>query len=303
MVIAAFGLAVELALALPELDPLPGVPERLLPDGPPVRVELAPVDELEAAWTGPQTPPQVAHASVDGARWEAARGREGDLRMDHALARFHLDRTATRLLCAPADRDNPGWRRLLLDTALVTASLVRGHDALHAGTVVLDGRALAVVGASGAGKTTLTLELLRRGARFLADDVTALKAGREDVVALPGPAVANFPATDPVSDLADPLHRFADEWWVRVREPHLAPAPVRVVVVLEREPAPMTRLRDTGPTLLQHALQSGTTAERRAARFELLACLSQQVEVIRLGVDRSRPVGELVEELLEALGR
>lgn len=301
MVMAAFGLAVELALPVPELDPLPPLPDDLLPAGPSLRVELAAPDELDAAWTGRREAPEIRHAVVDGSAWTAERGLDGDTRMDHPLARFHLDPGARLLRCAPADPDHPAWRRLLLDTALVTASLVRGRDALHAGAVVKGGDAIAIAGASGAGKTTTMLELLRRGARFLTDDVTVLDAGEPGVRALPGAPVVNLPDTEARTDLAERLHRFDGEWWARIREPHLAAAPVRAVVVLERGPAPISRLREPAAPLLQHALQSGADSARRAARFALLARLSEQADVIRAGVDRSRPVGELVDELVQAL--
>src|SRR5947209_13886096 len=124
MMISAFGLAVQLALPVPELEPLPRLACALIPPGPPLRVELAPVEDLELAWSGPRSPSQIARAVVAGSGWTAERGLDWDLRMDHALGRFHLDPAATLLRCTPRDQDDPAWRQLLLDTALVTASLV-----------------------------------------------------------------------------------------------------------------------------------------------------------------------------------
>jgi hypothetical protein len=55
---------------------------------------------------------------------------------------------------------------------LVNAAAAAADDrlVLHAGAVARDGRAAVVVGASGWGKTTLTMELVRRGWRLLTDD-------------------------------------------------------------------------------------------------------------------------------------
>jgi hypothetical protein len=47
---------------------------------------------------------------------------------------------------------------------------------LHSGAVADDGRTVFILGPSGSGKTTTTLELVRRGYRFLADEYTALDA-------------------------------------------------------------------------------------------------------------------------------
>ena len=304
--ISAFGLAVELMLPVPELDGVAPPPEHALPSGPALRVELADLPALEAEWSGPTKPPAARRAVVDGSAWVAERGRGGDVRMTHALGRFHLDPGATRLLCAPSDVQAPAWRRLLLDTALVTASLARGRDALHAGCVARGGGAIALAGVSGAGKTTLLLELLRAGARFLADDVVVLEAGAEAVMAMPGPPVANFPASQPPGQLGERLHELGDEWWVRIREAESSPCPLRTVLVLEQDEPPgssppVIRLKDKAAPLLQHALHSGSTPQRLEQRFALLARLASSAEVIQVRVDRSRPVRELVERLIEAV--
>jgi hypothetical protein len=55
---------------------------------------------------------------------------------------------------------------------------VRSHYLFHAGVVARDGRAVVLAADSFHGKTTLALELVRRGFAFLSDDVAAL--GRAD---------------------------------------------------------------------------------------------------------------------------
>jgi hypothetical protein len=342
--ISAFGLAVELALPVPELGPAVGhavderppghaVDERPpghtcderppghtcderppghtcdeRPPGPPVRVQLAEARQLEAAWSGSTTPPRLATATVDGGRWIAERGRAGDVRMRHRLGRFHLDAPGTSLLCAPTDESDPGWRRLLLDTALVTVSLARGFDALHAGSVVIGGQAVAIAGGQGAGKTSVLVELLRAGAGFLTDDILALAPARSVVMGAPGPPVANLPYSEAAGEVAEPLHRFGEEWWGRIRRPHGAPAPVGTVLVVERaEPgarAPLVEPVDQPVApLLAHALDSGSEPKRRERRLRVLAQLAQSVEVLRLRVTGALPPRELVAELIEALPR
>lgn len=57
-------------------------------------------------------------------------------------------------------------------------SKVRSHFLIHAGVVSLNGQGLVLSGKGGHGKTTLVLELMRRGFRFLSDEMAAL--GRQD---------------------------------------------------------------------------------------------------------------------------
>ncbi len=62
---------------------------------------------------------------------------------------------------------------------------VRTHFLVHAGAVAHQGRALVLLGDSMWGKTTLVLELLRRGFHLLSDDLAAIERGRSRVHAFP----------------------------------------------------------------------------------------------------------------------
>ena len=68
-------------------------------------------------------------------------GADGDvlIRYGHR-AFFHLSADRRVLRCAPTERDDPIWQRVLLDTVLWTASLLRGYELLHASAVQTDGR-------------------------------------------------------------------------------------------------------------------------------------------------------------------
>ena len=63
--------------------------------------------------------------------------------------------------------------------------LLRRFEAfgLHANCVVKANRGFLIVGPSGAGKTTLTIALVREGWRFVADDALVLRAGDGDLEA------------------------------------------------------------------------------------------------------------------------
>ena len=95
-----------------------------------------------------------------------------------------------QLRCAPGEHDEGAWQRLLIAQVLPFAALLHGLEVFHASAVVWGAEAVAFLGPSRAGKTSLALELCRRGAGFLADDVLALESSADDLIAHPGTPIA-----------------------------------------------------------------------------------------------------------------
>ncbi len=62
---------------------------------------------------------------------------------------------------------------------------VRSHILIHAGVVSRDGQGLVFPAYSGHGKTTLILELVRRGLRFLSDEIAAFDRSQGVLVPFP----------------------------------------------------------------------------------------------------------------------
>lgn len=85
---------------------------------------------------------------------------------------------------AAMDPTAPDIRVFLLGTVFGIWCFKRGLLPLHAGCVRIGDGAVALAGASGIGKSTLTAAFLRRGHAVLADDLTVL-----DVAASGGPMV------------------------------------------------------------------------------------------------------------------
>ena len=113
------------------------------------------------------------------------------------------------------------WQRFLVAQVLPFAAAVKGLEVMHASAVALDGGAVVLLGASGAGKTTLALALCELGAGFLTDDVVALELGDGRLIAHPGSPVA--------------VVKHSEEHLIGVPGAR-NPAPLRAVVVLERGP-------------------------------------------------------------------
>jgi hypothetical protein len=217
-----------------------------------------------------------------------------DLRLDAgAVGAYHLDAGAGVLACAPGDPADLEWQRVLLDSVLITASLARGFQALHAGAVEIDGRLVAVAAPSGGGKSTLVGELLDGGGRLLADDVVALApSGRGGaVLAHPAPPVMNVALSGPgrpPEDLGTVLGHLGDEAWVLADRTTHEPRRLDCLVILERVAGAAARAviePANAVELLAHGLESGSESDRLRARFELFADLARDLRVVRLAAD------------------
>jgi hypothetical protein len=77
-------------------------------------------------------------------------------------------------------------RAIILGTCLGNILYQRETIAIHGGAVVLGDKAVVVSGVSGAGKTTVSMALREKGAKFLADDTVVAIAESENIYAYPG---------------------------------------------------------------------------------------------------------------------
>ncbi len=277
-----------------------------------LELELTTPAEVAGAFSGPADPPAVRSTVLgDGQAYRTERGIGSDYRITYGdRAEFHLAGPGPGVLrCAPADVDEPSWRRFLLDSALGTAALVHGYEALHAGAVATAHGVVAVVAEQGGGKSTLVAQLLRDGGRLVCDDVLCLDhdaAGR--VVARPAPALMNLAPTlpdgTPAAAIGEVLATLDGECWVAVDGAVTEPAPVEAVVLLDRgdHPEPVVELIDsTVAVLLPHSLRSGVSVERLARRFEVLADLAGQARLLRASVPRTCPPALVAEALASQL--
>ncbi len=126
------------------------------------------------------------------------------------FGQLHLDlsRGLTTGQLRPAALDTYGVLEDLLAIALSPHLRRRGLFLIHAFAAARSGRAVLIVGAIGAGKTTTGLALLNAGWRLLANDSPILRAPNADVLSYPGllaaypDTFARFPATQPLAAAA-----------------------------------------------------------------------------------------------------
>jgi hypothetical protein len=135
-----------------------------------------------------------------------------------------------------ANADSDPWqllnamRNALFERALRGAG--REYVSVHAAALALDDVAVLLAGPPGAGKTTLTLELLDRGWTYLSDDLAPISIDTGLVIPVPKPLHVKEPLT-------------WGHWRERWKAPSWLPKPIRTFLVpgtcwpIATEPVPV----------------------------------------------------------------
>lgn len=270
-------------------------------------VTLRLCESVDTLWSGnPSTPDWLF--KIDGGPFVIQRGSAGDFRLaPRQGARFHVDRNASAISCEPTVLSDAASQRLLLDTVLWTTTLLHGIEGLHASAVQTESGVIAFMAASGGGKTSVAVELVRRGYPLFCDDVLMLERRDDDFVAHPSPPLMNLPTTLALDGLrVDPIAQIGDEAWVSVADIARQPSVLARLYVLNRAGGLEERIVAIDPTVLDllphaqvHALADGW--ERR--RFELCSDLALNVPLSRIDVDPAASpsqIADLVETDLAA---
>jgi hypothetical protein len=182
---AAFGMELAAGVAIA------GLPEAGGPmGGPRVSIELRP-DEPPGADEGTPLLRRVApdgtlHASIHH------HDRRGYRIRFAGYGTYDIAGDGSSIVCRPPPELAPWeWQQCLFAQALPFAAVLNGFEPLHASGVVLAGRVIALAGGSGAGKSSIALELASRGARFFTDDVLAISRLGDETICHGGPLLAN----------------------------------------------------------------------------------------------------------------
>lgn len=151
-------------------------------DGEAVDVWVHRGDPVAASWDVVPGEP-VLDWSVDGRRWySCGRSADGDylLRFNGACE-FHISADLSDVLVREVEGATTGISEVLTTGAMLAFQLyLRGHAVLHASAVELDGTALAFLGSSGQGKSTMAALQCADGAALITDDV--LRIDLDDAV-------------------------------------------------------------------------------------------------------------------------
>ncbi len=125
----------------------------------------------------------------------------------------------------------------LLNQAISFALVQQGLEPLHATTVIVDGEAIALLGDSGYGKSTLAAAFLQAGHGLLTDDLLLLRPGKHGMEAYPGPPrIKLFPAAarrllKTVTE-GVPMNAGTRKKIIPLDAERLSPVPLRAIYVL-----------------------------------------------------------------------
>ncbi len=202
-------------------------------------------ESIDAAWPSAEAERKVEHRYPDGSVMMTVDAHsEHGYRIDapdHGVFRVAVDGRLVE--CAPATGPAWRWHRPFFAQALPIAAALNGVEILHASGVVVDGRAIAFVGHSGAGKTSLAIHLVDQGASLLADDVVALSSADGGVRAHPGVRFSNV-AEEQLRGLGEGRRASLGTVVGSSEKPHI------LVTSMKAEPAPLRALDflDRGPS-------------------------------------------------------
>ncbi len=301
---AAYGLHLRCSSQLVGMEAVDRVDHAL----PSLELTMREPGELDALWSGGNGPPQWRGRLGDGLDLTIETGAAGEVLFSYGeRARFRLHDEMRQLDCAPA-HEGLDWQRALIGKVLPAISVMVGYEALHGAVVDSPAGVVAIMAPSGAGKTTLAVELLSRGWPLFADDVLILEDTDGEVRAHPGTPHMNLAQALPGEidhrDLGSTLGILAGERWLAARNTTSQPRPVRMLCLLQRSSdlAAEARTLTSSPLpLAPYMLGLSTDPSRQRSRFSLYADLMESTALVQLTADPERSPAQLADLLEDAL--
>ncbi len=227
-----------------------------------------------------------------------------------------------RIACRELESASPeSFQTYLIGQVLSFALVKRGIEPLHSTTVVIDGKAVAFLGDSGYGKSSLGAAFLHAGYPLLTDDLLVLKEEGNRFAAYPGPPriklfpniarsllgerVNGTPMNSETSKMVIPLDRNGKMY-------RQEPLPLRAIYVLTPPPRssriPRISIRSLSPRRAFVELLKGTfntivvEPARLERQFDLATRLAARVPVRSLSYPRDlRRISQVRESILREL--
>lgn len=196
------------------------------------------------------------------------------------------------------------WQRFLVGQVLPLAAMLNGYEVLHASAVTVGGQAVAFLGESGMGKSSLALNLVLRNATLLTDDVASIAVRNGIPTVHPGPRLANL-RNEEAAKMGSRQARLGnaiggDEESVRLLLRGSArPAPLRALYFLERtEAVPALRFDEiTGAGFCSVVAGAFTrfvsTPSRMRNQLDVYGAIVERAPLFRLRVPLSMSAAEL----------
>ena len=178
----------------------------------------------------------------------------------------------------------------LIGPVLAALLQMRGLFTLHAATVEIGGRAVLLLGSSGAGKSVLAAALVHRGHPLLADDVSGLATATGGVLALPAfPRLRLWHDALRVADRRVQVRRDLEQYWKPAATFAASPQRVGAVFVLNSHNRATLELERLPPNRAFRAVVQHTYRRRlldalgqRRQHYGIGMALAQNVPFVRV---------------------
>lgn len=222
------------------------------------------------------------------------------------------------VLCAPTPIADWEWQAFLIGQVLPLITVLHGLEAVHGSAVAYGDDAIGLVAHSCGGKSSLAVNLVRRGAAFVADDALAVERSAEGITVHCGPALASVRRTEVnaigpqgIAELGIVVGENDHE--LRVAVP-LDPRPRNLAALYflesaEHEPRHAVEAIDLDPQLLlcsSHKAYVRTPA-RLIGQLDLYAHLARSVPIFRAvvwpGIDAHGLAGVIRDHALDTFAR
>jgi hypothetical protein len=293
----AFGVNIASDIFFPELEVAEGIPD--------VRIVLG------------NTPQGIPEAIVNANRYQAASNQF--LLHVPKVGRYYVA-GGKHIIVEPDPSAEPGTVRVfLLGTAFGALLLQRGVLPIHGSTVVINGKAVIIAGASGVGKSTLLAAFRNDGTAFLADDVAAVTRDEGNVPwvqpSYPQQKLWKDSADNMGMNVADcPVIRSGMDKYAIGAEEGFCRTPVRLAAICELSAENLPEavmIPLAGPDKIavllrhtyRHSLLSGLGL--KIENFQYCAAVAQQISACRLVRPKdgfsAMEQEQLIEELMAKL--
>jgi len=237
-------------------------------------------------------PRELPGAVVEGENYQAAPGRfllRGGLR----AGRFLVENGRTITLQRNAAVEESRLAAHFLSSVLAATLRQRGLIVLHANAAVTPCGAVVISGESGAGKSTTLAALLARGCSMLADDITVLRMGKDNIVkVVPGLSKLNL-CEDAAYRLGHNVEELPRNLLRRIKVVVPAknrlvtkPAPLDSIYLLKKsanKALHVTMLNGADKfAAVQECIYGPLFQEEHSSRFDMLAAIANQATIYRL---------------------
>lgn len=213
-----------------------------------------------------------------------------------------------RAWCRGAEGGRDLTELLLFGRTLPLVATLLGLELLHASAVVLGDRAVAFVGESGAGKSSIVAHLVAQGAGFLADDVLAIERGATITRAHPGPRLLKIPRRE-LRDMSTreranlgPAGRVEDDK-VHVHPPATGSARLTAVYFVDRARGrrlSVEAVADPARALLGASyVFEVATPERLVTQLDVCSAIARSTALHAVTLPEADPAGESARRLAE----